>query len=31
MTAVGMSLEGVATAARLLGRPARFQIVTVTG
>ena len=31
LTAVGMSLESLATAARLLGRPARFQIVTHTG
>ncbi|MCE5269286.1 MAG: hypothetical protein LLG00_15520 [Planctomycetaceae bacterium] len=29
MTTVGMSLESVATAARLLGRPVRFQIVGV--
>ncbi|MEN6459000.1 MAG: sigma factor-like helix-turn-helix DNA-binding protein [Thermoguttaceae bacterium] len=29
MTVIGMSLEGLITAARLLGRPIRFQIVTV--
>ena len=31
LTAVGMSIEGVAAGARLLGRPVRFKIVKVPG